>query len=75
MDDDSIKTAADLFGTIKGARCMVSNVKDPSLLISLIEFGSTHTTVHIGQQTLPHATHIQTIVASSTRTLQIQIIN
>lgn len=41
MDDDSIKTAADLFGTIKGARCMVSNVKDPSLLISLIEFGST----------------------------------
>lgn len=41
MDEDTVKSAAEKFNVSKGARCMVSNEKDPSTLVRLIEFGST----------------------------------
>ena len=43
MDDDSIKIASirfDEFNVLKGAKYMVTNVKDPSTLLQLIEFGT-----------------------------------
>lgn len=43
MDEDTQKSANAVFKTSTGARCMVSNEKDPSTLVSLIEFGSTET--------------------------------
>lgn len=41
MDEDTLTSAKTLFNTTTGARCMVSNEKDPSKLVMLIEFGST----------------------------------
>ena len=40
MDEDTLTSATALFNAKIGARCMVSNEKDPSDLLSLIEFGS-----------------------------------
>lgn len=41
MDEDTLTSAKALFNATTGARCMVSNEKDPSKLVMLIEFGST----------------------------------
>ena len=41
IDDNTLKGTARLFNAEKGARYMVSNVKDPGLLNKLIEFGSS----------------------------------
>lgn len=41
MDEDTLRGAANKFGTSRGARCMVSNLKGPDELLTLIEFGTT----------------------------------
>lgn len=40
MDEDTLKSAKLNYNATTGARCMVSNEKDPSDLVKLIEFGS-----------------------------------
>lgn len=41
MDENTLNNAAKDFSASKGAKCMVSNEKDPGTLVKLIEFGST----------------------------------
>ncbi len=41
MDDDTVGQTRVTFGSKKGAHYMVSNIKEPGKLVSLIEFGST----------------------------------
>lgn len=41
MDEDTLKAASNQFEVSRGSRCMVSNISDPSVLLKLIEFGST----------------------------------